>query len=203
MNVSKTKYTKAELMLFLYDIPFSFVAKLFEREEVKRKYKLLFKGNYQRVDLNVLKNICSFLNVTTGVVLDGAIKNDVAKVYIKNINAWIDFDVYILLRSTGMVEDVFVKEVKTIEHNVLFEYVSYSVYERIGFNSLIKYATAQFTTITDPKKIHVKGDGMDNYCHNKEKYFIQIKPYLMKFMDEKSFEFKLVGMKAMLEDYNN
>lgn len=188
MNKEKTKYTKAGLMLYLYDIPFSFVAKLFGKEEQKRKYKLIFEGNYQRIDLSVLGNICNFLNITPGVVLDGLADNDATKVYIKNINRWIDFDTYILFRSTRIVEDTFKEEDKTIEHNVLFEYASEALYNRNGFNSLVKYATAYFTVIPDPKEIKVKGLG--TYCHNKEKYFNQIKPYLLKFMDEEAFEVK-------------
>lgn len=198
MNKEKTKYTKAGLMLYLYDIPFSFVAKLFGKEEQKRKYKIIVEGNYQRIDLSILDNICKFLNVTPSVVLDGLVDNDSPKVYIKNIYSWIDYDVYILFRSTKIVEDVFNEETKTIEHNISFEHASEPLYNRNGFNSLVRYATALFTPIPEPREIKVKGLG--NYCHNKEKYFNQIKPYLMKFMDEDTIEFKLSdSLKALLK----
>lgn len=197
MNVSKANYTKAGLMLYLNDISFSFVAELFERKEVKRKYKLIFEGNYQRIDLSVLKNICEFLNVTPGVILDGIANNDIEKVYIKNINTWIDFDVYILLRSNGILEDAFKKEGKMIEHNVSFKKVSEALYNRNGINGLIRIATSLFTMIVDPKEI--KTGELGNYCHNKEKYFHLIKPYLLKFMDEKTFEIKIIGVKKILE----
>ncbi len=191
MKVKKSEYTKAELMLYLYDIPFSFIADIFGNKDQKRKYQLIFEGKYQRIDLTILDNICNFLNVTPGVGLDGLLENDSFKVYIKNINTWIDYDTYILLRSVGIVEDLFKKEEKTIEHNVSFKVASEPLYKRNGFNSLIKYGVASFTKILDPIEVQVKELG--RYCHNKEKYINQIKPYLLKFMDEETFKKKLLN----------
>ena len=192
MAKEKENYTKARLLLFLYGVSIPFVAETYNQKEQSRKYNSFFDGDYKRIDLDILNKICLFLNVSTGTVLDGLAKKDSAKVYLKDINLWIDFDLYILLRSNGFIVDSYNKEHNCIDHLVLSNEESKKLYERGGIKTLKRYSLLVNRKLTNPKDIVILN--LDTYCHTKEKYFNLIKPYLSNFLNEDEIEIKTIGL---------
>lgn len=186
------KYTKARLLLFLYGISIPFVAETNNEKEQSRKYKLLLDGDYQRIDLDILNKICHFLNVSTGAVLDGLAKKDIAKVYLRDVDSWIDFDLYILLRANNLVFDLYNKNEKCIEHLVLCAEESATLYEQDGLKALKKASLSKKRMLVDPKNLVI--NNLNTYCHNKEKYFETIKPYLLNFLTEEEIKIKTIGL---------
>lgn len=197
MRVKKDRMTKIESLLFIYGMPYSYIAEVYSDEkhtEDPRKYKLLVNGEFQRIDKDVLTNICNFLNVSTDLVLDGLYDCMDGRVFIENCEKWITFDQYILFRSIGIVLDILAvgdDGRKYIRHYFrVNDYVEGLDLRNDSYMDIfIKYLKTSRRIIYSAGVANVIH--YDSCCKNEDKYEDIIKPYFLKYLREDEFEERL------------
>lgn len=198
----KPKMTKGEIFLFINGINCVFIADaLSEGKEVKedpRKYRNIISGDYSRIEKDTLKNLCTFLGVSTDLVLDGLYPYMKGSVYIHSQKTWISFNEYILLKCTGHVLDLFANG--TNGH----PYIKHIFRARYGdlnrendfmknFVDGLNGETLQMSqSILRPNSRRFKTAVSKYICPNEKKYEEIIKPYFLEVLtgDDKTKEKK-------------
>lgn len=188
MRKVKDKYTKIDLLLFLYNIPVTDISTKFNKD--RRKYIPIIDGSYQRIEKDTVSDLCRFLNISVDAALDGITKDGACCVYIANKDMWIYFDEYILLRSTEVVVDYYDQEKGEVLHNFNYEVVNQKLIEEEGISYLIRVAKERPLTNSSLLRLLRRY----NYTtDNKITYYKLIKPYLLHFLTEEEIEEKAKG----------
>lgn len=178
--MKKRKLTKVGLLLFLYHIPNSFLGDLFECDE--RQFKPIIENTCKSYKPNIIRNLCSFLGITAGTLIESANDEDEGEIFISNINKWIDFGLYIYLRSTGVVIDYLDETNKKVIHDVSMPKIGDET-KKDNIDYLILVANEQELINSSDLKLYNK----QVYDYNQKDYVKLIQPYLSKYVTNKEF----------------
>ena len=182
------EFTMVEILIYLYRINYSNIARM--HNDDPRKYASLVFGDYQRIDKDVLKNICNVLDVSTDLVLNGLCKNMEPKVYISNINKWFTFDEYIMFRSIGAISDDLVFERRSFfKHEFKENKCSWLDLNKDNYIEQLKQKMIE-GAVTIYQGSYPRPFGSSN-IHRKsleEQYEKIIKTVFIKYMDEEIFD---------------
>lgn len=198
----KPEMTIGEILLFINGINCVLIADALSKgKEVKedpRKYRNIISGEYARIEKDTLKNLCTFLGVSTDLVLNGLCEHMEPKVYIHYPGIWITFDEYIMFRSINAIRDrcVFVTDdntketyLKRIEHDLLLDRCSWL--DLYGQNYVDQFRDRMMRglitiyTTSDMQLVFPIRFKADNKF--KEKYDKIIKKVFLKYVSEKVF----------------
>lgn len=199
MRKVKDKYTKIDLLLFLYNIPVTDISSKFNKD--RRKYIPIIDGSYQRIEKDTVSDLCRFLNISVDTALDGITEEGACCVYITNQNMWIYFDEYILFRSTEVVVDNYNQEKGEVTHNFNFDVVNQKLIDEGGISYLVKVAKDRPLVNSSLLRLLRRY----NYTtDNKTTYYKLIKPYLLHFLTEGEIEEKAKGSnyKELVKEVN-
>lgn len=210
----RPKMTKGEIFLFLAGMNCTFLAHyLSAGKEVKedpRKYRNILSGEYSRIERDTLKNLCSFLGVSTDLVLDGLYDDMNGSVYIHNQKIWISFNEYILLKCTGHITEYVAKGkngCSYIRHGVLVSDIDFrkdTDYMKTFIDSLNGEIPTIRQKIYRPLSYLTSIRGIDSVYCNEQKYETIIKPYFLEILkgDEKTKEMKFENLLQRTEQKN-
>lgn len=174
------EYSKAALLMYLYNIPLAKLAEVYGTDE--RKYTSLMNGKYKRIDRESLRELCSFLNVSVENVLSSLYEGKLCRVYIDNLDYWMEFDLYIYLRAHRVIIDEFYEGMKSITHNLNTDLASIDEFNQKGTNYLIELTRNLFLEYPINFRIHYE-KYYYYYSYKFEEYEKLIKPYLAKYVD--------------------
>ena len=167
------EYSKAALLMYLYNIPLAKLAEVYGTDE--RKYTSLMNGKYKRIDRESLRELCSFLNVSVETVLSSLYEGKLCRVYIDNLDYWMKFDLYIYLRAHRVIIDEFYEGMKSITHNLNTDLTSIDEFNQKGTNYLIELTRNLFLEYPIDFRLYNK----DYYSYKFDEYEELIKPYLL------------------------
>ncbi len=183
MKYVRENYTKIGLLLFIYNITPSEISTFTNKD--RRKYVPIIDGIYQRIEKDLVMDLCKFLNVTVDTVLDGLYKVDSGRVYISNKDILIPFNEYIFFRYTEIVVDTYDQEKGEVIHNLNFDVVNEELFNKEGISYLLKVSKDRQLLNTNVLRLLSR----TNYAtDNKLAYYKAIKPYLLKFLTEEEIE---------------
>lgn len=114
--------SQTKLLMYLYNLSNLYLKEIAKNHDY-RNFNTIIDGTYQRLDKTTIDELCKFLGVSYGVVLNNIKKNpsideDEGRVYITNWNAWIDFGDYIYLRSKDLIVDMLSRDSMCIKHYI-------------------------------------------------------------------------------------
>lgn len=181
MKTERTTFTRASFLLFLYNIPYSYVGKVFNRDE--RQFKSILDGKDSRITIQIIAELSSFLGVSTEVILGDKVNCPLFKVYITNIQKWIDYDDYIFLTLTDVITNS-LKETKVV-HNVNYALIP-DKKRKNDIDYLIEVAKRE--NIVSPNSMRLFS--RDTYILKTDKYMNLIYPYLSKYLSDEEINKK-------------
>lgn len=172
------QYSKAALLMYLYNIPLAKLAEVYGVDE--RKYTTLMNGTYKRIDRESLRELCSYLNISVETVLSSLYEGELCKVYISNLDYWMKFDLYIYLIAHRVIIDEFSEDRKSIIHNLNTELASIDEFNLRGCNYLTELTHDLF--LIYPISFRLSYNEY-YYSFKTSEYEELIKPYLAKYCD--------------------
>ena len=199
MKYTRDNYTKIGLLLFLYNITPSEISVKCGKD--RRKYVSIIDGVYQRIEKDVVSDLCNFLNVSVDTVLDDIYKNDAGMVYISNKDMFIPFNEYIFFRYTEVVVDTYDQEKGDVIHNFNYDVVNEELIDKKRMSYLLKIAKERPLVNSNVLRLLRR----TNYAtDNKLAFYKAIKPYLLKFLTEEEIEEKAKGIyyKELVKEAN-
>lgn len=138
-NTQENRLTKAQLLFYLYNIHLSYLSEIYHKDYFL-PYRGIVERTAKRIEREPLEELCNFLNVSTSTILEGVSQDNIGQVYISNKDIFIDFDLYLFLRSTKIVVDQFNEDKTSIIHNLNFSKISENKFDSLGIDYLIKKA---------------------------------------------------------------
>ena len=189
----KKKLTKVGLLFLLYNVPLTKMKELFNNDT--RKYKAIVDNTYQSIDRDILDNFCSFLNVSSSLVLDTSFNNDSSRIYIgnkeDNNGFWMKFDTYIYLRSKRIIIDHYNKDESSIIHEINYEYIDKERFNKEGILYLLN--EADLYPLINPTRLRINNTEIKKQVMINYEYYIH--DYLRKFMSEEEIKESAKGLK--------
>ncbi len=181
MKTERTTFTRASFLLFLYNIPYSYVGKVFNRDE--RQFKSILDGKDSRITIQIIAELSSFLGVSTEVILGDKVNCPLFKVYITDIQKWIEYDDYIFLTLTDVITNS-LKET-TVVHNVNYALIP-DKKRKNDIDYLIEVAKRE--NIVSPNSMRLFS--RNTYILKTDKYMNLIYPYLSKYLSDEEINKK-------------
>lgn len=192
--------SKIGLLFLLYNVHPSYLCKVFQRKNLLT-YRDIIEGKAKRIEKDPLAELCNFLNVSSGTILDAILHQDICKVYISNKAIWIDFDLYIFLRSTGIVVDQFNESETSVIHYLNYEKISEKQLDRFGIKYLVE--KAKKSKLINSSRLRL----IKNYIspETKELLLKETYVYISNFLNPKEFEanIKPGGYKDLVKAIND
>ncbi len=189
----KKKLTKVGLLFLLYNVPLTKMKELFNNDT--RKYKAIVDNTYQSIDRDILDNFCSFLNVSSSLVLDTSSNNDSSRIYIgnkeDNNGFWMKFDTYIYLRSKRIIIDHYNEDESSIIHEINYEYIDKERFDKEGIPYLLN--EADLYPLINPTHLRINNTEIKKQVMINYEYYIH--DYLRKFMSEEEIKESAKGLK--------
>ena len=182
-RIQGSKLSKVGLLFRLYNIHPSYLCDVFNRERLLT-YSDIINGKAKRIEKEPLAELCNFLNVSSATVLDAIAPQRRCEVYISDKDVWIEFGLYIYLRSTGIVIDQFNEEKNSVIHVINFYKVSELNYNKEGTSYLIK--RAKKNKLINSSKLRL----INNRIAPKTKELLlkEIYVYISKYLTPEEFE---------------
>lgn len=178
MKVIKEEYSKIGELAFLYNVPISYAADYNKAD--RSQYRGIINHKFNAADLNAIKCIGTFYNVTIDTVLDNISKYDAGMVYIKNKKMLIKFDEYIYFRTTQMIVDTFASNGSEVTHNFDFKIVDKKRLNNEGMKYLLDLAST--LRLQNPTLLRIRNKR--NYTPYFGTFYNITKKYLLHFMTE-------------------
>lgn len=191
--------TKVQLLFYLYNIHLSYLCEVY-----KTKYVLPYRGiverTAKRIEREPLEELCNFLNVSTSTILEDVSSDNIGQVYISNKDLWIDFDLYIYLRSTNVVVDHFDENKSSIIHDINFSKISEQRFELYETPYLIQKANS--SKLIESSRLRLVNNRIRP--ETKNMYAIEVYRYISKYLTLEEFKekAKTPSYKKIIESIN-
>ena len=182
-KIKKNGLSKIGLLFLLYNVHLSHLCKKFNRQNILT-YRNIIEGKSKRIEIGPLVELCKFLNVSSDTVFDAFSPQDMCVVYIQNKDIWIDFDLYIFLRSTEIVIDEFNEDETSVFHYLNFDKISEKQFDRFGNKYLIE--RAKRSKLINSSRLRL----INNYItqETKELLLKETYVYISNFLSPDEFE---------------
>lgn len=182
-KIQSCSLSKVDLLFRLYNIHPSYLCKIFNRERLLT-YMDIINGKAKRIEKEPLIELCNFLNVSSATVLDAIAPQKRCEVYISNVDVWMDFGLYIFLRSTGIVVDQFNEEKNSVIHLLNFTKISELKFNNDGIPYLIKKAKKR--KLINSSKLRLINNRISP--KTKELLLKETYVYISKYLTSEEFE---------------
>ena len=184
-NTQGSSYTKAQLLFYLYNIHLSYLSEIYHKDYFL-PYRGIVERTAKRIEREPLEELCNFLNVSTSAILEGVSEDNIGQVYISNKDIFIDFDLYLFLRSTKIVVDQFNESKTSIIHDFNFSKISENKFDSLGIDYLIKKAKS--SKLIESSRLRLINNRIRP--ETKDMFAKEVYRYISKFVTKDEFKEK-------------